>query len=112
MTEHKWESVEKDSFHTTQRMKVSGGWLYHRRDWFNSMESNNFVESTTMCFVPDVNLAEFGKHIKEAYEAGYERGKMLGDGALKKAYVDMVKEHDERLLENEARIRKILDEKA
>lgn len=48
------------------RIKVDGGYLY---------QDDNGVEMS-MCFVPDIDLARYQAHLRDAYKQGYETGKL------------------------------------
>ena len=71
MQEREWEKVtgEKE-YEFTWRLKVDGGWLYHRRDYMPNSEE----VSTTMCFVPDVDLQRYQSHLRDAYTQGFKDG--------------------------------------
>jgi len=62
-----WEKVNETPSATTERLKVSGGWLYyvdiHPR------------RNTHIVFVPDNSLEVFAHHIKDAYNQGYQAAK-------------------------------------
>ena len=64
-----WQKVVdigKDDY--TSRLKVDGGYLYHRWDIF--------ADSITscMCFVPDIDLQRYQSHLRDAYKKGYQDG--------------------------------------
>ena len=48
MKEVKWEDISVVSYVITQRLKVPGGWLVHRRDW-----NQDDGECAAMCFISD-----------------------------------------------------------
>lgn len=56
-----WEDVtygdtDNDIFTIVERLKVPGGWLYHRKDRDGNNKSRELILSTTMCFVPENNI--------------------------------------------------------
>lgn len=54
----------------TEILKVNGGMLYHR------VIFNNETISTSMCFVPDVDLQRYQAHLRDAYKQGYITGQL------------------------------------
>lgn len=71
MEEKQWEDVTGSiEYEFTHRLKVDGGWLYHRRDY---MPASHEV-STAMCFVPDVDLQRYQSHLRDAYNQGFKDG--------------------------------------
>lgn len=68
-----WEEVVQTEASYTERLKVEGGYLYNRCDFFG-VEDNSLTESTTMCFVPDIDLQRYQSHLRDAYTKGYEDG--------------------------------------
>ena len=47
----------------TYRLKVDGGHLYR-----------NIETGNCMCFVPDVDLARYQAHLRDAYNQGFQDG--------------------------------------
>ena len=58
----KWEYVDHYSHHIkgnaneTYRLKVPGGYLYHRIDVGRDMEGVTCAMTTSMCFVPEPHV--------------------------------------------------------
>ena len=75
MDEYTWETIVDTDCTTTERLKVSGGYLYHRCDYFMSDCDHKDNETTTMCFVPDVDLQRYQSHLRDAYNQGFKDGK-------------------------------------
>ena len=66
MNESKWESVDLAIGAATERLKVEGGYLYH--------VTCHQINQTSMCFVPDIDLARYQSHLRDAYRKGFEDG--------------------------------------
>lgn len=62
---NEWEIFSQDRTQITERVKVEGGYLYHR-------QALSGIGS--MCFVPDVDLQRYQAHLRDAYKKGYEDG--------------------------------------
>ena len=62
----KWEVVDEAPNAITERLKVDGGHLYH--------VGNNAARSTSMCFVPEIDLQRYQSHLRDAYTKGYAEG--------------------------------------
>lgn len=60
----KWEEYDMAQNATTERLKVEGGYLYY--------VCNHEAHQTSMCFVPDVDLARYQAHLRDAYNQGYK----------------------------------------
>lgn len=70
----KWEFYDSANNAITERLKVDGGWLYH-------LALQNTPSAANMCFVPDVDLARYQSHLRDAFKQGYEAGhKDAGSG--------------------------------
>jgi len=59
----KWENLGD---HLTERLKVDGGFLYRTK--------KVGVEGIAMSFVPDVDLARYQAHLRDAYKQGFIDG--------------------------------------
>lgn len=54
-----WEIYGEDIV----RIKVDGGWLYGK------------IGFASLCFVPDIDLARYQAHLRDAYKQGYQDGR-------------------------------------
>jgi hypothetical protein len=50
MTQFKWEDITKEDCELTERLKVTGGYLYHRI----VHDAQAISACASMCFVPDL----------------------------------------------------------
>lgn len=62
-----WDVVSNNHGREVSRVKVDGGWLYAVTIFGSSF--------FTITFVPDVDLARYESHLRDAYTQGYEAGK-------------------------------------
>jgi len=62
----KWELVDRTVRATTERLKIDGGYLYH--------VAHQEANAIAMCFVPDVDLARYQSHLRDAYNKGFADG--------------------------------------
>jgi hypothetical protein len=54
----------------TRRLKVDGGYLYR------TITNDDYdTRAVAMCFVPDVDLARYQSHLRDAYTQGWKDGK-------------------------------------
>jgi hypothetical protein len=65
-----WKEVTDEGAEQTQKLKVDGGNLYHKTIWNDNAE----IVSSSMCFVPDVDLQRYQAHLRDAYKKGYQDG--------------------------------------
>jgi hypothetical protein len=63
-----WHSVEDIPTAATDKLKVDGGYLYH----VTRRIDDNL--SSSMAFVPDIDLTRYEAHLRDAYKKGYEDG--------------------------------------
>lgn len=69
-----WLLVTQDKAkYETTRLKVEGGYLYHHKNLFHC--GNGAQQTTSMCFVPDVDLQRYQAHLRDAYNQGFKDGK-------------------------------------
>jgi hypothetical protein len=52
MQNNKWETLNRGANQNTQRLKVDGGYIYHREEYYLDYQENLTKLSTSMCFVP------------------------------------------------------------
>ena len=64
MKEEIWIHVSRTGEVNCDRLKVDGGWLYRSGN-------SHFV---SQCFVPDIDLARYQSHMRDAYNQGYKAG--------------------------------------
>ena len=65
-----FENEEANAFRNTAKMKVNGGEIYV--DYFR-LDSQI---TSSMVFVPDVDLQRYQAHLRDAYKKGYEDGQV------------------------------------
>jgi len=63
-----WETVRVTDNSIIERLKVAGGHLYH--------VSNQIGKTTTMAFVPEIDLTRYEAHLRDAFKAGYTQGSL------------------------------------
>lgn len=63
-----WQRVQEDIDSATEILKVNGGTLYHKKIYGPDLIS------TSMCFVPDVDLNRYQAHLRDAYNEGFKDG--------------------------------------
>lgn len=71
-TKCEWEKVNASAMHDTTRFKVDGGHLYHHKNIYHL--GNGYQQTTSMCFVPDVDLQRYQAHLRDAYNQGFKDG--------------------------------------
>jgi len=73
-----WISLSYNNYHCTAKTKVNGGYLY------NHVVTNDDDEiSSSMCFVPDIDLTRYQAHLRDAYKQGYEAGHQDAKNGIK-----------------------------
>jgi hypothetical protein len=64
----KWEPIEVARGCCTERLRVDGGHLYH-----HIVQAGNQITSS-MSFVPEIDLTRYQAHMRDAYKKGYLDG--------------------------------------
>ena len=63
-----YENIDSTIYRSSSILKVDGGNIYHEF----IMHHANITNS--MCFVPDIDLARYQSHLRDAYKQGYLKG--------------------------------------
>jgi flagellar biosynthesis/type III secretory pathway protein FliH len=69
---NKWEDVTDEAYEVTEKLKVSGGYLY--RTIIYEKEGGSDRNVVAMSFVPDVDLTRYQSHLRDAYNQGIKDG--------------------------------------
>lgn len=59
-----WELTASFNDPSMRRLKIDGGYIHQAI----------YEGSTSICFVPDIDLSRYQSHLRDAYKKGYEDG--------------------------------------